>query len=105
MKKKVQERNEEEDNKNSRCNMENNNEKESTCRKEMRRKITKTAGARWKTTMKKKVQERNEEEDNKNSRYKRITIPYVNGSSEEIRRRLRGLKYPKIQLQKKNRVC
>ena len=43
--------------------------------------------------MKKKAQERNQEKEKKN-RYRRITIPYVSGLSEEIRREMKRLEIP-----------
>ena len=44
--------------------------------------------------MKKKAQERNNEKEKKNNRYRRITIPYVNGLSEEIRREMKRFEIP-----------
>ena len=49
--------------------------------------------ARRITTIKKKAHRKKEEKENKNNEYRRITILYVSGVSEEIRREMKDSKY------------
>ena len=44
--------------------------------------------------MKKKTQEKSEEKEKEKYRYRRITIPYVEGLSEEIRRKMKEFEIP-----------